>query len=555
MADSPRLEELRRRVQSDPASIAFAALAEEYRRAGKFREAVEASRAGLRYHPTYVSARVTLGRSLVELQEVEQAERELTFVLKSAPDNLAARRALGELCWQQLRFGDALLHFRTAHTLAPADAELPNILQSLERELAADRKGSNGKAVDVKPEAEAAAKVEVPAKVEAKANVEADADAKVQAETNAKPAEADTQPIERPVKIDTPHTDAQSAKTVPPQAEPMAAPAAEAPAVGVGAQAAQLAGAQAVETDAPETNTAESQAVEAQVVEPRAVEGATPVAETAGGDTPQADMAIEIAEIDTRAAALEARSAYGAALPAEVGVQLTEVEPQPAAAMPAEQAAPPADVATEGATPEHPQSAASEQDASKEAASADVTFEETPFHHTKGEEAEAAASTFVEVEEASTFQEIPFHHTKGEEAAAAATAFVEDASTFQEVEVVAEFEEFEEIEEIEAIAFVGDEPPVSEPAAVVEHHQAADHDEAAEQDALSERRGAAAGHHEAAEFREAASVNGRPHAPNTNTALVRLERFHRAILAAQRRRQAQAPVAAPSAADTPTHGA
>jgi tetratricopeptide (TPR) repeat protein len=146
MADSPRLEELRRRVQADPASIAFAALAEEYRRAGKFREAVEASRAGLRYHPTYVSARVTLGRSLVELQEVEQAERELAFVLKSAPDNLAARRALGELCWQQLRFGDALQHFRTAHTLAPADTELPTILQSLERELAAERNGANGKA-------------------------------------------------------------------------------------------------------------------------------------------------------------------------------------------------------------------------------------------------------------------------------------------------------------------------------------------------------------------------------------------------------------------------
>src|SRR5690349_11847196 len=165
MADSPRLEELRRRVQADPASIAFAALAEEYRRAGKFREAVDASRAGLRYHPTYVSARVTLGRSLMELQEVEQAERELTFVLKSAPDTLAARRALGELCWQQLRFADALGHFRTAQTRAPADTELPNILQSLERELAADRAshGANGKASE--PEAKA---VEAKA-VEAKA--------------------------------------------------------------------------------------------------------------------------------------------------------------------------------------------------------------------------------------------------------------------------------------------------------------------------------------------------------------------------------------------------
>jgi tetratricopeptide (TPR) repeat protein len=139
MAESPRLEELRRRVQGDPASIAFAALAEELRRASRFREAVEVSRAGLRHHPTYVSARVTLGRSLVELQEFEQAEREFAFVLRSAPDNLAARRALGELCWQRLRFADALTHFRAARTLAPDDKELPGIIGSLERELEAER--------------------------------------------------------------------------------------------------------------------------------------------------------------------------------------------------------------------------------------------------------------------------------------------------------------------------------------------------------------------------------------------------------------------------------
>jgi tetratricopeptide (TPR) repeat protein len=139
MSESPRIEELRRRVQGDPASIAFAALAEEFRRAGRFKEAVETSRAGLRHHPTYVSARVTLGRSLVELQEFEQAERELAFVLRSAPDNLAARRALGELCWQRLRFADALLHFKAALALAPRDTELPGVIASLERELESER--------------------------------------------------------------------------------------------------------------------------------------------------------------------------------------------------------------------------------------------------------------------------------------------------------------------------------------------------------------------------------------------------------------------------------
>jgi tetratricopeptide (TPR) repeat protein len=135
MGDSARLEELRRRVESDPASIAFATLAEEYRRAGRFDEAVDATRAGLRFHPTYVSARVTLGRSLMELDEHEQAERELRLVLKTSPDNLAARRALGDLYWRQSDLTRALEQFRSAVALAPGDHELADIVQSLQREI------------------------------------------------------------------------------------------------------------------------------------------------------------------------------------------------------------------------------------------------------------------------------------------------------------------------------------------------------------------------------------------------------------------------------------
>ena len=70
---NPRIDELRRRVQSDPASIAFAQLAEEYRRAGQFDEAVAVCRTGLARHPGYLSARVTLGRALLELGELGDA--------------------------------------------------------------------------------------------------------------------------------------------------------------------------------------------------------------------------------------------------------------------------------------------------------------------------------------------------------------------------------------------------------------------------------------------------------------------------------------------------
>jgi tetratricopeptide (TPR) repeat protein len=137
MGETSRLEELKRRVETDPASIAFASLAEEYRRAARFEEAVEASRAGLRFHPTYVSARVTLGRSLMELGLYDQAERELHVVARSTPDNLAARRALGDLYWRQGDLGRALEQLRLAAGLAPGDGELAEMVRELELEVAA----------------------------------------------------------------------------------------------------------------------------------------------------------------------------------------------------------------------------------------------------------------------------------------------------------------------------------------------------------------------------------------------------------------------------------
>ena len=97
MSHYSRIEELRRRVQMDPASIAFAALAEEYRRAGQFEDAIAACETGLQKHPAYISARVTLGRSLLELGRFDEARHQLEHVLRTAPENLAAIRALAEI--------------------------------------------------------------------------------------------------------------------------------------------------------------------------------------------------------------------------------------------------------------------------------------------------------------------------------------------------------------------------------------------------------------------------------------------------------------------------
>ena len=97
MEDHKRLDELRRRVDKDPASIAFASLAEELRRTGDHDEAVRVCRAGLAHHPTYLSARVTLGRALLELQQYPEARTELEYVIHAAPDNLLALKCMSEL--------------------------------------------------------------------------------------------------------------------------------------------------------------------------------------------------------------------------------------------------------------------------------------------------------------------------------------------------------------------------------------------------------------------------------------------------------------------------
>ncbi|HEX2339773.1 MAG TPA: tetratricopeptide repeat protein [Vicinamibacterales bacterium] len=92
-----RIEDLRRRVDADPTSIAFAALAEEYRRLGQFQEAVDVCRRGLERHPAYLSAKVTLARALIELNQLDEAQRELDEVLRIAPENLAAIRARADV--------------------------------------------------------------------------------------------------------------------------------------------------------------------------------------------------------------------------------------------------------------------------------------------------------------------------------------------------------------------------------------------------------------------------------------------------------------------------
>ena len=73
MAENPRIEELRRRLEREPGSRLFAQLAEELRKDGNHAEAIRVARAGLAQQPNYPSARMTLGRALLDSGDLEGA--------------------------------------------------------------------------------------------------------------------------------------------------------------------------------------------------------------------------------------------------------------------------------------------------------------------------------------------------------------------------------------------------------------------------------------------------------------------------------------------------
>lgn len=138
-----RIDELRRRVQNDPASIAFAQLAEEYRRAGQTDEAVRICREGLTRHPGYLSARVTLGRALLDLGQLAEARGEFEFVVAEAPENLAAVRGLAEISHREGQTADALTYYQRALALSRHDPEIEEIVQQLSRQVGASSSGDS----------------------------------------------------------------------------------------------------------------------------------------------------------------------------------------------------------------------------------------------------------------------------------------------------------------------------------------------------------------------------------------------------------------------------
>jgi Tetratricopeptide repeat len=127
-----RIEELTKRLEKEPGSRLFAQLAEELRKEGELGDAIRVCREGLARHPNYPSARMTLGRALLDTGDLAGARTEFDAVLKAAPDNILASRFLAD-CYQGLgELDQAEAQYRVTLLLAPGDKQMMTRLQAIE---------------------------------------------------------------------------------------------------------------------------------------------------------------------------------------------------------------------------------------------------------------------------------------------------------------------------------------------------------------------------------------------------------------------------------------
>ena len=130
-----RLEELKRLLQKDPTSRQFLALAEEYRRHGKYRDAVITLERGLQLHSTSVAAHVALGRTYQQLDRLEDAIRAFTNALRLDRENLVAIRQLAEVYLAKGDKIEAIKKLKLYRGLKAGDRDVNEIIQKLEEEM------------------------------------------------------------------------------------------------------------------------------------------------------------------------------------------------------------------------------------------------------------------------------------------------------------------------------------------------------------------------------------------------------------------------------------
>ncbi len=127
------IERLKEKITRDPNSKLFVPLAEEYKKAGMYDEAIDALTKGLEQQPGYLSARVSLGKIYIERGMLAEARDEFEKVISAIPDNLYAHKKLAEIYRELGEKEKAIQEFRKVLKLNPMDDWAATSLAALQK--------------------------------------------------------------------------------------------------------------------------------------------------------------------------------------------------------------------------------------------------------------------------------------------------------------------------------------------------------------------------------------------------------------------------------------
>jgi predicted Zn-dependent protease len=111
------------RLARDPTSLAFATLADLYRKAGRVSEAAALCRQGLERVPHYTTARLILAKALMAAGDLEGARAELQVIADTTPKDAQCQRLLAEVHRARGDVDATVRHLQTALRLDPGDRE------------------------------------------------------------------------------------------------------------------------------------------------------------------------------------------------------------------------------------------------------------------------------------------------------------------------------------------------------------------------------------------------------------------------------------------------
>jgi tetratricopeptide (TPR) repeat protein len=97
MEDSIYIKRLKERLRQNHDSKVFLSLAEELRKQDRTDEAIAVLIDGIKRHPDFIAARLTLGRWYLAIDMLSEAQKEYSEVIKQSPDNIFARKGLDEI--------------------------------------------------------------------------------------------------------------------------------------------------------------------------------------------------------------------------------------------------------------------------------------------------------------------------------------------------------------------------------------------------------------------------------------------------------------------------